>query len=203
MFFCVCKEAGKLCWKLCFFNTLEFFNSSNNSYLWAWIFVFSFIPASHVIGHVAQSLNGVMIQSFLQGSWHGLIVLGRGPSGHLSKNKISLYIHQNTRAWSLNLKRFTPKKIVILIKTMYLTKGLFFNLWVLSKSTSYGLFHCTGCVTLPQLCTKRAEKQTSMWTLTLTIQWNLYHSNLSTLTDTKSIIKGRLSGVWVRIFLSF
>lgn len=123
------KKQGKLCWKLCFFNTLELFNSSNNSYLWAWIVVFSFIPASHVIGHVAQSLNGVMIQSFLQGSWHGLIVLGRGPSGHLSKNKISLYIHQNTRAWSLNLKRFTPKKIVILIKPMYLTKSLICGCW--------------------------------------------------------------------------
>lgn len=52
---------------------------------------------------------------------------------------------------------------------MYLTKGLFSNLWLLSKNTSYGLFLCTGCVTLPQLCTKWAEKQMSMWTLMLTI----------------------------------
>lgn len=46
------------------------------------------LPESQVTGHGVQSLNGVMIQSLLQGSWQGRTVLGRGPSGHLGKKCI-------------------------------------------------------------------------------------------------------------------
>lgn len=45
------------------------------------------LPGSQITGHGVQSLNGVMIQSFLQGSWQGRTVLGRGPSGHLGNRK--------------------------------------------------------------------------------------------------------------------
>lgn len=71
------------------------------------------LPESHVTGHAVQSLNGVTMQSFLQGSWHDLIVLGRGVSGHLSRNNVHLYSHQNIRAEGLH----TQKKTVFPWKT--------------------------------------------------------------------------------------
>lgn len=45
------------------------------------------IPSVHEEGQVVQSLYGVTIQSFLQGSRQGLTVSGRRLSGHLEKTK--------------------------------------------------------------------------------------------------------------------
>lgn len=43
------------------------------------------LPSWHEEGHGVQSLNGVTMQSFLQGSRQGLTVSGRRLSGHLTK----------------------------------------------------------------------------------------------------------------------
>jgi len=48
------------------------------------------------MGHGVQSLKGVMMQSFLQGSSHGRTVPGRGPSGHLGNGNTHTHTHTHT-----------------------------------------------------------------------------------------------------------
>lgn len=106
LFVCYHFSRRLLCQIVCqtsFINNINFFTSLFN-YMAPWSRLPS-LPASQVTGHAVQSLNGVMMQSFLQGSSHGRTVLGRGPSGHLGSGKHT----QNTAGmWSNSGKNIQP-----------------------------------------------------------------------------------------------
>lgn len=91
------------------------------------------LPVSHVTGHGVQSLKGVMIQSFLQGSWHGRTVLGRGPSGHLGNKNT----HSNAAGDSLhnrhNATATSNKHKTFKIHAQWICG----RHWVLSRNSGY------------------------------------------------------------------